>query len=138
METAAKRRLNGQVSWWFGDFFKGQLHELEAELSWTPSTFLAFEGIFVRNIGNLPFGDFDQTLTGFRVRFNATPDLQVNGFLQYDTESKELGLNARLHWIFNSLGDLFLVYNDNNFRQSGEWRPVSQQVLLKIRYNFRL
>ena len=138
METAAKRRLNGELTWWFGPFYEGHLHIIESSVNWTPTNFLAFEGSLVRNIGRLPFGNFEQTLTGLRVRFNATPDLQLNAFMQYDNESKEMGLNARLHWIFNPLGDLFLVYNDNNFRQEGRWLPVNRQLILKVRYNFRV
>ena len=31
-QLAAKRKLNGQLSWWFGSFFNGNLHELEATI----------------------------------------------------------------------------------------------------------
>ncbi|TAK35602.1 MAG: hypothetical protein EPO28_14505 [Saprospiraceae bacterium] len=139
VETAAKRRLNGQLTWWFGSFYEGHLHEIELEANWNPSQLVTFELGGVRNIGRLPWGDFNQTLGGLRVRFNVTPDLQLNSLLQYDTESRELGWNARFHWIFSPLGDAFLVFNHNTLDEPGNrWSLQSRQVLVKVRYNFRV
>ncbi len=137
-ELAAKRKFNGQLTWWFGTFYGGNLHELEASLNWNPASILTFEFIGTHNIGRLPFGNFDQTLVGTRVRFNASPDLQLNSFIQYDTDTRRLGVNARIHWIFHPQGDLFFVFNHNTFNSMERWELVNQQVLLKARYNFRL
>ena len=137
-ELAAKRKFNGQLSWWMGSFYGGTLNEFEATLNINPSSVLNFQVITTHNIGRLPYGDFDQTLVGFRVRYNVSPDLQINSFIQYDTDTKTMGVNARLHWIFHPQGDLFLVWNNNTFDGPERWEPLSEQVLLKARYNFRL
>ncbi len=137
-ELAAKRKLSGQLTWWFGSFYGGNLHELEASMNLNPSSILNFKLIGTRNIGKLPYGDFDQTFVGFRVRFNASPDLQLNSFIQYDTDTHEMGVNARIHWIFHPQGDLFLVFNHNTFEGMERWELISQQFLLKVRYNFRV
>jgi hypothetical protein len=137
-ELAAKRKINGQLTWWFGDFYNGTLDQLEATVNFIPGNMLAFESVVNHNIGRLPYGDFDQTLVGLRTRFNASPDLQLNSFVQYDTRSKNLGINARLHWIFHPQGDIFLVFNHNTMDINDRWEFLSQQILLKIRYNFRL
>ena len=137
-ELAAKRKFNGQLTWWFGTFYEGTLHELEASINWNPAKILTFEFSGVHNIGRLPFGDFDQTLVGTRVRFNVTPDLQLNSFIQYDTDTKEIGVNARIHWIYHPQGDIFLVFNHNTLNGLENWELVRQQILLKMRYNFRL
>lgn len=137
-QLAAKRKFSGQFSWWFGTFYDGTLDKLEATIAWNPSSLLNFESVLEHNIGRLPFGNFDQTLTGFRVRYNASPDLQLNSFIQYDTDNKNLGVNARIHWIFHPQGDLFLVLNHNTHDLEDRWELVSQQILLKLRYNFRM
>ena len=140
LETAlaAKRQFNGQLTWWFGTFYGGNLHEFEATLNWNPTSILTFEFIGNHNIGRLPFGDFEQTLAGLRLRFNASPDLQLNSFIQYDTDTKSLGVNARVHWIFDPQGEVFFVYNHNTLNGMERWEVVNQQILLKARYNFRL
>jgi len=138
MELAAKRRFNGQLTWRFGTFYGGHLDELEASLNLNPSSMLNFELIATHNIGRLPAGDFTQTLVGVRARLNSSPDLQLNSFIQYDTETKKMGVNARIHWIFHPQGDLFLVVNHNTLDGQDRWEVINQQVLLKGRYNFRL
>ena len=55
LELAAKRKINGQLTWWFGTFSAGTLHELEAALNWNPANILTFEFIGTHNIGRLPF-----------------------------------------------------------------------------------
>ncbi|MEM7373783.1 MAG: DUF5916 domain-containing protein [Bacteroidota bacterium] len=137
-ELAAKRRINGQLTWWFGSFYGGRLDELEASLNLNPSNILNFELVGTHNIGRLPYGDFDQTLLGMRARFNASPDLQINSFVQYDTDSKSLGVNARIHWIFHPQGEIFFVFNHNTFDGFQRWELINQQLLLKLRYNFRV
>ncbi|MEP5612747.1 MAG: DUF5916 domain-containing protein [Cyclobacteriaceae bacterium] len=139
-EVAAKRRLNGEFTWWFGEFFNGHLDEYQATINWNPATIVTFEFSGTRNIADLPSGNFDQTLLGFRVRFNATPDLQLNSFIQYDTDSDNFGLNSRIHWIFHPQGDFFIVYNSTSNYLSSEDRFVREnsQLLVKLRYNFRL
>ena len=139
-ELAAKRKLSGQISWWFGSFYEGNLDEFQLLLNWNPDPLLGFEFSGIRNSARLPWGDFDQTLAGLRVRFNVTSDLQLNSYLQYDTDSRLMGLNARVHWIFSPLGDIFLVFNHNTFNDdlTNRWSLQNQQILLKARYNFRL
>jgi hypothetical protein len=141
VEMAAKRKFNGQLSWWFGSFYDGSLDELEASLNWNPTAIVTFEFVGNHNIGRLPFGNFTQTLVGLKVRFNVSPDLQLNSFIQYDTDTRNFGVNARIHWIFHPQGDLFFVYNNNTLNTLNgldRWVPINQQVLLKARYNFRL
>jgi len=141
-EFAAKRKISGEASWWFGSFYGGTLDELELELNWNPSPLLGFELSGVHNIGRLPFGDFKQTLAGLRVRFNVSSNLQLSSYLQYDTDSRVMGINARLHWVFSPLGDVFFVFNNNSMNQinslNERWELQNQQILLKIRYNIRL
>lgn len=137
-QLAAKRKLNGQLTWWFGTFFNGNLDQLEASMNWNPLAILTFELGAVHNIGRLPEGNFKQTLVGFRVRLNVTPDLQINSFVQYDTDRDELGLNSRLHWIFHPQGDFFMVYNYNASTLNDNLNLINNQLQLKLRYSFRM
>jgi hypothetical protein len=137
-QFAAKRPVSGQLTWWFGSFYEGKLDEIQTSLKINPSAFVNMEASLIHNNGRLPWGNFHQTLVGFRIRLNITPDLQVNSFAQYDTESKSIGWNARAHWIFHPLGDAFLVFNNNTIREIGDrWALQNRQILFKVRYTFR-
>ena len=155
---AAKRRLSAQATWWFGDFYSGKLDELSLTAAWKPSALFIMELNATRNIGRLSQGNFTQNLIGTRVRVNVSPDLQINGYLQYDDESDRFGSNTRLRWTFSPLGDLFIVYNHNlrhdidpvtglpiatgaqfdpTRRADRRWGFSSNQLLLKLQYAFR-
>lgn len=155
---APKRRLSAQATWWSGRFYSGRLHELQLTSAWKPSPLFIVELNATRNLGRLPQGDFTQDLIGTRLRVNASPNLQVNSYLQYDNASDTFGANSRLRWTFSPLGDLFIVYNHNlrhdidpetgrpidlglvtdpTRRLDRRWGLASNQLLVKVQYAIR-
>jgi len=139
LETASKRKINGEFTWWFGGFYKGNLDQIELQLNLRPFSFFNFELSFERNIASLPEGDFIQDLWSGRVLFNFSSDLQVSSFVQYDNESRNLGTNTRLRWTFSPKGDLFIVYNHNMLNElTDRWSYQSNQLILKLTYAFWL
>jgi hypothetical protein len=136
-ETAGKRRLSGQVTWWFGGFYNGRLHQIEIEGRWSPSAMFTLEWSAERNIGRLPAGRFVQDLVGVRTQVNFSPDLTVSSFVQYDNESRSLGSNTRLRWTFRPAGELFFIYNHNVVDRLDRWHLESNQLLVKWQYAWR-
>jgi len=146
---ASKRKLSGQLTWWFGEFYTGRLDEVSLTASWKPSPLFIVELNGTRNTGRLAEGDFTQEVIGTRFRVNVSPDLQVNSYLQYDNVTDGFGTNTRLRWTFSPLGDLFVVYNHNLVREPGAgdvpstangqrgWGFASNELLVKLQYAFR-
>ncbi|HJQ10096.1 MAG TPA: DUF5916 domain-containing protein [Gemmatimonadaceae bacterium] len=140
--TAAKRRLSAQATWWFGRFYDGHLDQYELTGAWRPSSLVIVEFSGEHDVGEMPEGNFTQSLAGTRVRLNFSPDLELASFLQYDTESQSFGTNTRLRWTFTPLGDLFVVYNHNLRTRDPltlrrELVFASNQLLVKAQYAFR-
>ncbi len=136
-EFAAKRKLNGQLTWWFGAFYGGTLDQIEVEGSWTPSPVVTLEAVLERNIGELPWGSFDQALFGTRVRLNLSPNLDLTSFIQYDNESRSVGTNTRFRWNFRPEGDIFVIYNHNLTDLLERWERDSDALIVKLQYMFR-
>jgi hypothetical protein len=140
---ASKRKLSGQVTWWFGDFYTGTLHEIIATAAYKPSALFIVETNLTRNIGELAEGKFTQQVIGTRLRFNVSADLQFNTYLQYDNQSDSFGSNARMRWAFAPTGDLFVVYNHNLVESFDatlarrRWGFASNQLLIKLQHAFR-
>ena len=139
---ASKRKVSGQLTWWFGDFYSGHLNEIQLTSAWKPSPLITVELTGTMNDGTLAQGHFTQMVAGTRLRVNLSPDLQVNSFVQYDREARVLTSNTRLRWTFAPAGELFVVYNQN----ANELDPISrrpvwafQQNLLSVKaqYAFR-
>ena len=105
--------------------------------TWNPTALFTLELNSERNIGDLASGSFTQTLIGTRVRVNFSPDLSVATYTQYDTVSDSIGTNAQLRWTYMAAGDLFIVYNHNVRSLLDRWELQSNQLLVKLQYDFR-
>ncbi|MCG6954476.1 MAG: carbohydrate binding family 9 domain-containing protein [Gemmatimonadetes bacterium] len=143
---AAKRALSAQLTWWFGGFYDGTLHQVELTSTWNPIPLFTVEVNGEHDIGDFPGGHFTADLWGVRVNANVSPDFQVSSFTQYDTEARALGTNTRMRWTFSPLGALFLVYNHNladpDLTGTDRWtarrlRFASNQLLIKAQYTVR-
>jgi hypothetical protein len=70
-----------------------------------------------------------------------TPDLVLSDFVQYDSESRTVGMNARLRWTARPGNDVFLVWNRGWRRPPADLgytaAPVADQVVLKLRWTLR-
>jgi hypothetical protein len=135
--TAAKRALSGQLTWWFGGFYTGTLNQVIWTGAWHPSALVAIELTGERDVGDLREGHFVQAVSGTRVRFNVSPDMQISSYWQYDTQSKSIGTNSKLRWTFRAVGDLFVIYNHNVRDIADRWQLDSNQLLVKLQYAFR-
>jgi hypothetical protein len=135
--SAAKRNVSGQLTWWFGGFYTGTLNQVIWTGTWHPSALVAVEVTGERDVGDLREGRFVQAVSGARVRFNVSPDMQISSYWQYDTQSKSIGTNSKLRWTFRALGDLFVIYNHNVRQLVDRWQLDSNQLLVKLQYAFR-
>jgi hypothetical protein len=137
LDIATKRPVSGRLTWWFGPFYAGSLQQYQFNLSWKPSATFVLEVSGVKNVGDLPQGEFTQELLGTRVRVNVSPDFQINSFVQYDNDTRSFGTNTRLRWTFDPFGDLFVVYNHNVADFGNRWGRESNQLLVKAQYAVR-
>ncbi|MBN1221799.1 MAG: carbohydrate binding family 9 domain-containing protein, partial [Candidatus Aminicenantes bacterium] len=135
--SASKRSITTKFTWWFGTLYDGSMNQYQAELGWRPSHHMniSFEGEW--NKGRLSAGGVDIRLGRARFDMFVSPNLQILTYLQYDSLTKELGLNTRLRYTYRSLLDIFLVYNRNWLETSGTLRPEINQFFIKIQYSWR-
>ena len=140
---APKRRVSGQLTHWFGRFYTGKLNEYILTGAWKPSSFFIVELNGTHNYGRLPQGTFTQQVIGSRFRFNVSPDLQLNSYVQYDNDSRLIGTNSRVRWAFSPVGDLFVVYNHNVRELLDSTLGIrgrafdSNQLIVKLQYALR-
>jgi hypothetical protein len=134
-EAASKRIINGQAAWWFGSFYTGNLNQLDIVLNFRPTSSINIGMTYEKNIAKLPEGNFSQDLFGCKLQVGLLSNMELSSFIQYDSESKQLGTNTRLRWMFDMKGDLFVVYNHNiNKIDNGYWRYDSNQLIIKFSY----
>ncbi len=134
-------RVGGTV--WFGPFYTGRLTQVEAFISYaTSSGHLQLEASAEDNNAHLPQGDFTQQLWQLKGAWAFTPDLILSAFAQYDSDSRNLGLNTRLRWTIEPGDDLYFVWYRAFQRPLGDagslsLHPIADRLVLKLRWTFR-
>jgi len=131
------------ASVWFGDFFTGSLTQASGFVSYTtPAGHLQLELNGEHDTGRLPEGDFTLDLWQFKAVYAFTPDLILSSYIQYDSESRDLGANTRFRWTIKPGNDFFVVWyhswrhpiaSDNSL----SLRPINDQLVVKLRWTFR-
>jgi hypothetical protein len=94
------------------------------------------------DFGHLPQGNFVQRLWQLQGAYAWSPNLVLSSFIQYDTESQNVGTNTRLRWTIKPGNDLFIVWNRGWQRlilspNETSIVPQSDVIAVKLRWTFR-
>jgi len=100
-----------------GEYFNGSRFGSGGRLTLTakPKAQLAID--FSYNAFDMPYLDeIKQTfLLGPRLDYTFSKELFFTTFVQYNTQSENTNINARLQWRFAPVSDFYLVFTDNYF-----------------------
>lgn len=112
-ETDSSRRVFGNASASFGDFFNGTRTDYGIGIGFRQSQHLTLEGSLRHSEIELPIvnGKFDATTASLSILGAFNRDLFTRTLIQYDNFSKDIRANIRINWIHTPGSDLFLVYN---------------------------
>ena len=127
---------------WFGGFFGGRLTQVSNFITWTkPGGHVQLECDAENDFGHLPFGNFIQRLLQTKVVYAFSPNLILSSYTQYDTESRQLGINNRLRWTIRPEADLFIVWNRGwqhpLLDSESSFAPLNDQFVVKLRWILR-
>ena len=94
------------------------------------------------NFGRVREGPIVQRLWQLQSAYSWSPNLALTSFIQYDTESQNLGSNTRLRWTVRPGNDVFVVWNrawQRPLLRPGDLGliPDRELVAVKIRWTFR-
>jgi len=128
---------------WFGEFYTGTLTQWEFFVTYASGGgHLQLELNTENDFGYLDQGDFIQRLYQLKAIYSFTPDLILSCNTQYDSESRDIGLNTRLRWTLQPGNDLFLVWSHGYHRplDPDDWsllQTTEDHVTVKLRWTFR-
>ncbi|MGC2743945.1 MAG: DUF5916 domain-containing protein [Candidatus Angelobacter sp.] len=142
-QTSGHRPLQFGTTTWFGQFYNGHLTQQENYLKWTsPKGRIQLELDTENDFGHMPEGNFVQRLWQVQAAYAWNPNLILTSFIQYDTDSQNLGTNTRLRWTIKPGNDLFIVWNRGwqrlITRPDLSLVPQSDLIAIKLRWTFRL
>jgi len=136
--SPTNRALQFTAGYELGNFYSGTSDQLDATVSWSNSH-ISTSAQLNQYWVDLPEGDFTTSLLVTRFDYSFTPLITLANFVQYDTESDNIGLQSRLRWIVRPGNEIFLVLN-----HSWEDNPLEDRFIstttdarFKINYTFR-
>ena len=112
-ELGTQRPVSGEITFDSGGFYGGTRHSIGISQGLTEPfpNFMVEPGVSL-NWVDIPQARFlDTVLTG-RFVYMFDPRTFLSALLQYNSEGRTIGVNARFRWEYRPGSDLFVVYSD--------------------------
>ena len=140
VETADKRPLVVQAEYSWGEFYTGTRRDLQVGVTAKPNTHIFVSLQYEQNDVSLAEGNFRVHVATLKADYNFSPNVSWANLLQYDSESRVLGVQSRFRWIIKPGSDLFLVINRGWYRSEWDNRYERRydKGSVKLQYTFRL
>jgi hypothetical protein len=136
--TSRSRRLSLMSSFGIGTFFSGTRRRYDAELTWRQNNHFTTSFTIDQNFLNLKEGKFTTSLVMYRLDYAFTPFISLNNFVQYDTDSRNIGLQSRLRWILKPGNEFFIVLNHGwQENELDRFESAQTRFRVKLDYTFR-
>jgi hypothetical protein len=139
IETQGSRKIAGSFTYFNGEFYNGDRENIDAELTWAPTSQWRVFLSYSYNGIDLPQGEFDLRLARIGLDFIFSNRLSWVNLIQYDNASESVGINSRLHWIPEAGREAFIVLNHalTDLDRDNDFNSVSGDLTLKFSYTFR-
>ena len=137
--SALNKPLRYDIQYKAGSFYTGSSDELSTELSWRSrnvNTSIELQQYWVR----LEQGNFNTRLALMRFDYSFGPFTTLANFVQYDTESQNIGVQSRLRWILKPGNEIYLVFNHSwqqNPLERERFESRHTDMRAKLNYTFR-
>jgi hypothetical protein len=138
INSADKRPWVVQAAYWWGTFYSGNRREISLGLILKPSPNLRFELRSERNDISLEEGEFVTQVFELGADINFSPRISWANLVQFDNDSRILGVQSRFRWILKPGNDLFVVVNRGWEDIDNRFRPAFDRGTVKFQYTFRL
>jgi len=138
VRTSEGRPLSASIEVGTGSFFSGTRQSFEGEVTWRKDEHLSTSLQLERNWLSLDEGDFNTSLVLFRFDYAFTSFISLANFVQYDSESENIGLQSRFRWILKPGNELFVVLNHAwQENELDRFESAQTRFRVKLNYTFR-
>ncbi|MCP5111963.1 MAG: carbohydrate binding family 9 domain-containing protein [bacterium] len=136
--TATNRPWFLSAGYSFGSFYTGRRKELSTTLLWRKNSHISAIFELRQHWVRLREGQFNTRLALFRLNYSFSPLVTLSNFVQYDTDSANIGLQSRLRWIVKPGNEVFLVLNHSWQENTlDRFEALRTDVRAKVNYTFR-
>ena len=112
-EAGPQRRLSGNVSFQWGDFYDGSLRSLSVNQGRLVVTnHLSLEPGVALNLLELPGEEVTQAVFRLRADYAFTPRMFASALIQYNDSDESVSTNVRFRWEYAPGSEIFVVWTD--------------------------
>ena len=129
------RKVSGTVGFNFGDFYDGMKHTWPFAADVRPNKNISFNPTFNYNNVDLVEGSFNTRLAGLRSNVSFTNRLLTSAYLQYTSAGQLAALQLRLNYIFRTIDNFFIVYNETRYTDGIFDGKANRSLVLKVTYS---
>jgi hypothetical protein len=138
LKSSESRVLSLQSHFTTGSFYSGTIRGIESNLVWRQSSRLTASLMWEQNWIRLKEGDFITRLVIGRLDYSFSPFIALANFIQYDTDSRNIGMQSRLRWILKPGNEFFVVFNHSwQEDETDRFESAETRFRLKLNYVFR-
>jgi hypothetical protein len=115
-----RRRISGTAGVLYGSYYTGTRLRYNGSLNWRLQPYANIKVAYERNEIALPAPQASANLTLLTPEFEVTfrPNVFLAVFYQYNTQVKNMNVNARFQWRFLPMSDLFIVLAENYYSEN--------------------
>ena len=118
-----------------GEFYGGTKRSLDMGTDLRPSKNLSLNLSYAVNDVALPTGTFRTHLVGVRWNVSFTTSLLTSAYLQYNSAGELAAVQVRLNYIFRTIDNIYLVFNDTRFTGGAFADRDNRSLVLKATYS---
>lgn len=135
ISTFTGRRISGGGSLTVGDFYDGSRRTVTLNGDLRPGKLLSFGPTYQRNDVDIRAGAFVTHLVGLRANVSFSTNLLTSAYLQYNSAGQLAATQVRLNYIFRTIDNLYIVFNDTHFTDGIFKGRSNRSLVTKITYS---
>jgi hypothetical protein len=135
--SSGSRDIYGSLSYTTGKFYTGNKNTVNIAANWKVFVRLFVGGSYNTNKVNLPDGSFSADILQFNLNLLFSPNITLYNYLQYDSKSKNAGLQTRFRWVLKPGNEILLVWNSGYIMPDENLLMNENALRFKLKYNIR-
>ena len=134
IKTDQRKILNASAGVTYGTYFTGNKLSYNADIVFRKQPYAIITASYTHDEIVLPHlsKKVYLDLIGPKIELSFTKSVFFTTFIQYNSQIKNVNINARFQWRFKPMSDLFIVYSDNYY--SDNFGEKNRGVVLKFVY----
>lgn len=131
------RKISGSASLTAGSFYDGDKTTLTLAGDVRPNKTLSFAPTYQVNNVELAIGGLVTHLVGLRANVSFSTSLLTSAFLQYTSAGQLAATQVRLNYIFRTIDNVYLVYNDTHYTDGVFEGRSNRSLVMKVTYSLQ-